>query len=413
MNSGTPRRRRARPVADAPVDELLARTDQLAKGWLLALLENVALEDAATVLAGSLAADGPRICAAALRAIADDRDLRRLEPGGVLEPLASACGEFAGASGPAAALRTVDALHAVLWSALRSEMRDPDVELVSELAQRLDAVCELIRAAAVVRQGDAGPAAPPPFVAPEPVASPTASADPGRRFFGPAEPEVERAFEPVPVPGPEPESEPEFEFEPELEPAFEPAFEPEPAPAREPEIPRPTQLRVAHPTVGRRERADALWVAALDEEVTRSRRGGGALSLLLVELEDGERIAASESGPDASAAFGRFAQAVRGVLRRQDLLASEDQTRVWVIARDTSRPGARALAERISQAVGEADPLRGAPMRVGVGLAVLGEDAHDCATLLDAAEEAALAAAAGGDRVAEYVPGDAPDRDEP
>ena len=160
MNPGTPRRRRARPVADAPVDELLARTDDLAKGWLLALVEQAPLHDAAGILAGDLANDGPRICAAALRAIADDRDLRRLEPGGVLGPLVSGSGAFGGAAGPAAALEAVQALHAVLWSALRAELRDPEPELVYDMAARLDAVCELFRAAAVARPAGGAAAAP-------------------------------------------------------------------------------------------------------------------------------------------------------------------------------------------------------------------------------------------------------------
>lgn len=350
MNPGTPRRRRARPVADAPVDELLSRTEELAKGWLLALLERVALQDAAAILAGGLASDGPRICAAALRAIADDRDLRRLEPGGVLESLVSGAGAFGGQSTPAAALQAVEALHGVLWSALRSEMRDPEPDLVYDVAARLDAVCELIRVAAVSRRADA------PAVSP---------ADPP-------------AVQPAPHVPPEP------------------AVPPVPA-SRAP-------LRAVDP---RPERSDALWVAALDDEVARSRRSGAALSLLLVELADGERIAGSELGPEA--VFGRFAQAVRGVLRRQDLLASEDQTRVWVIARDTARPGARALADRIATAVAELEPVRGAPLGVSVGLAVLGEDAHDCPGLLQAAEEAMFTAAAGGERVAECVPGDRPE----
>jgi GGDEF domain-containing protein len=351
VDPGTPRRRRARPVADAPVDELLARTEQLAKGWLLALLERVALDDAAAILASGLAADGPRICAAALRAIADDRDLRRLEPGGVLESLVSGAGGFGGESSPAAALRAVEALHAVLWSALRSEMRDPDPDLVYDVAARLDAVCELIRMAAVAGQAQGAP---------------------------PVE---------VVVPVTEPE------------------------PAAEPDPPRPS-LRAVDQTPSGRTREDALWVAALDEEVTRSRRGGAPLSLLLVELADGERIAQSDLGGDAAAAFGRFAQAVRSVLRRQDLLASEAQTRVWVIARDTARPGAHALADRIAAAVAELEPHRGAPLEVGVGLAVLGEDAHDCPGLLEAAEEAAFAAAAVGERVAERVPRDRPDEEQ-
>ena len=354
MNPGTPRRRRARPVADAPVDELLARTEQLAKGWLLALLERVALQDAAAILAGGLASDGPRICAAALRAIADDRDLRRLEPGGVLESLVSGAGGFGGESTPAAALQAVEALHGVLWSALRSEMRDPEPDLVYDVAARLDAVCELIRMAAVSRPAAAPavPAAPaaPSAPAPSPEFSPPASTPPEPSSRAPL-----RVVDPTPHPG----------------------------------------------------RSGALWVAALDDEVTRSRRSGSPLSLLLVELVDGERIAESELGPEA--AFGRFAQAVRSVLRRQDLLASEDQTRVWVIARDTARPGARALADRIAAAVAEVEPVRGAPLGASVGLAVLSEDAHDCPGLLQAAEEAMFTAAAGGERVAESVPGDRPE----
>lgn len=389
MHPGLPRRRRARPVADAPVDELLARTDELAKGWLLALVELVALEDAASVLAGALASDGPRICAAALRAIADDRDLRRLQPGGVLEPLVSGCGAFAGDRGPAAALRAVQSLHAVLWSALRAELRDPDPELVYDVAARLDAVCELVRSAAVTRQAreEAGLGSSAPL-APElgERLGPAPDDDPGARTaFGAAAQEL--GDDPGPASAFGEESGPAAALGDDLAP------------------PPPAPLRVVAPTPARRDPDEVLWVAALDEEVVRSRRSGGALSLLLVELEDGERIAHADLGGEAATAFGRFAQAVRSVLRRQDLLASEAQTRVWVIARDTARPGARALADRIAAAVGEAQPMHGAPLTVNVGLAVLGEDAHDCASLLAAAEEAALTAAAAGDRVAEYVPG--------
>jgi GGDEF domain-containing protein len=368
---------------------LLARTDDLAKGWLFALLEQVALQDAASILASDLATDGPRFCAAAVRALADDRDLHRLEPGGVLEPLVSCCGAFGGEAGPAAALRAVDALHAVLWSALRAELRDPEPELVYDVAARLDAVCELIRAAAVARQAREGAAVPlARVVAPD-------AAAPARATSGPADTES-APIAPDAGPGLGEDAGPALEDDPGL------------APGDESELPPPTPLRPVSPG---QNRDDVLWVAALDEEVARSRRSGGALSLLLVELEDGERIAQSELGGEAAAAFGRFPQAVRSVLRRQDLLASEAQTRVWVIARDTARPGARALADRIALAVGEVEPVRGAPLVVNVGLAVLGEDAHDCSTLLEAAEQAAFTAAAAGDRVAECGPrsGGSPD----
>ena len=168
MLTGPPRSRRARPVADAPVDVLLARTEDLTKGWLFALLERAPLDDAPRILAADLTQDGPRICAAMLRAIADETDHRRLEPGGALEPLAARVGELAGAVGAAATSLAVDALHGVMWSALRAELREPDPDLISELAERLAQVTGLMRAAALaqVPAGQRPAAAPAPTFAP-------------------------------------------------------------------------------------------------------------------------------------------------------------------------------------------------------------------------------------------------------
>src|SRR5271165_4478798 len=119
MQPGPPRRRRARPVADAPIDELLLRADDVAKGWLIAVLEQATLDESAAILAAEVARDGPRLCDAVVRALAHERDLRRLEPGGALELLGSRTGELVGARGVEATSRAVDALHAVIWSAVR------------------------------------------------------------------------------------------------------------------------------------------------------------------------------------------------------------------------------------------------------------------------------------------------------
>src|SRR5437763_1762055 len=56
---------------------------------------------------------------------------------------------------------------------------------------------------------------------------------------------------------------------------------------------------------------DALWVGALRDEIMRAARASVPLALLLVELDDAERLAAVEPQGEASATFGRFAQAVR------------------------------------------------------------------------------------------------------
>lgn len=144
-----PRRRRARPVADAPIDSLLPRSEDLARGWLLALLEQAPLDAAPGILAADLVHDGPRVCEAVLRAITNDSDLHRLQRGGSLRSLAARAGELAGAVSPEAASRAVDALQAVLWSAIRDELRGPDADLVSAVAERLALVAEVVRGAAL------------------------------------------------------------------------------------------------------------------------------------------------------------------------------------------------------------------------------------------------------------------------
>jgi GGDEF domain-containing protein len=353
MSPGPPRRRRARPVADAPVDALLARSEDLAKGWLLALLERAPLDSLPAILASELARDGPRLCDALVRALADDDDLRRLEAGGALAPLAARTGELAGASTAEATLRAVDALHAVLWGGLREELGGtPDSEQVAELAERLALVTEHVRMAAVAGAGAAEGRAPA-----------------GGAGAPPREPE----------PGRGAESEPGAEAEP----GVVRPLRSEPAPD-------------APPTAAAAPDRQALWIGALEEELVRSQHSGVHLSLLLAELEDADRMLAVEAPARASAMFGRFAQAVRDAVRRQDILASESETRAWIIARDTGRAGAQALAGRIAATVRAAPEWRGAPLTVTIGIAVLGEDGAESERLIEAAEEARFAAAASG-----------------
>lgn len=363
MPSGPPRRRRARPVADAPLDALLERSEDLAKGWLLALLEQAPLDEAPQILAADLAREGPRICAAVLQALSSDSDQRRLEPDGALAPLAARAGRLAGAAGAEATVDAIDALHGVIWSALRSELRDPDPELVGELAERLAQVTALLRTAAL--RGPA-PLSAVPGADPEPgIRSPGAGPAAGSPSPGAGQHQRPQAASPF---GAASRSSLETEA-PQSPPAW---MEPEPP----------------------RSDAPPLWVGALHEEIRGA--GNAALSLLLIELEDSDRILAVESEAGSAATFSAFAQGVRQAVRRQDILVSETASRAWVIARDTGRSGARALGDRIAAAVRESRQWRGAPLTISVGLAVLGEDGRTPAELIEAAEEARFAASARG-----------------
>ncbi len=356
MLTGPPRRRRARPVADAPIDALLERSEDLAKGWLLALLEQAPLGDAPKILAADLSRDGPRICDAMVRAIGDDADQRRLEPGEALAPLAARIGELAGAQGAAATSQAVDALQAVIWLALRSELRDPDPDLVSELALRLGQVTELMRTAAL-NHADAR-AAPAPS-APDLSATVARPVEPERLSFAArraSEADLDADLRPPPVTG---RSRPERSW------------------------------------VGGERSEDALWVHALSEQIQRA--ADTPLSLLLAELEDADRIVAVETDPHRSAStLGQFTQAVRAAVRRHDILVCEAEARAWIIAPDTGRPGAHALGERISSSVAGGPAWRGAPMAASIGVAVLGEDGSTPGELIEAAEEARFAASANG-----------------
>ncbi|HTU97880.1 MAG TPA: hypothetical protein VMF14_18670 [Solirubrobacteraceae bacterium] len=365
----------------------------MAKGWLLALLEQAPLDDAPAILATDLTRDGPRVCDAVLRAIADDTDLRRLEPGGVLTPLVARVGELAGAAAPAAVSRAVDALVGVVWSAVRDELRGADADLVAELTERLNLIGELVRSAALERAAlpVGGPAPPPPLAPvpaepPPPVASARAQAPP------PPAPPAPAAAAPPPVPAPPPPA-----------PAAPP---PAPAPPAAP----PAQER-AWPGLSDPPPPDpshALWVGALNDEILRC--AGAPLSLLLAELEDSERVSAVEPEAQARAVFTRFAGAVRSAVRRQDILVCETDARAWIIARDTARGGAYALGERITAAVRSSAQWHGAPLLATVGVAVFGEDGRTSGELIEAAEEARFAAAASG---ADVVGTDVVGTDEP
>jgi GGDEF domain-containing protein len=345
---------------------LLLRSEELAKGWLLALVEDAPLEAAAAILAGEVARDGPRICDAVVRALTDDADLRRIERDGVLEPLASRAGELAGADSAEAAAHAVEALKDVVWSALRGELAHADADLLLDAAERLALVADLVRAA-VLRRRSEGSSGQPDRVPPLRVARAPAregSDAPGLVGSGGKGEAAGGAAAGARV---------------EEREAAEPN-EPDAGPA--------------HGEGGSEH--DALWVGALRDEIVRAARARLPLSLLLVELEEAEKLLAIEPQGQASATFGRFAQAVRSSVRRRDVLACETESRAWIIARDTGRAGAQALGSRIATSVPGEESWRGAPLTVSVGVAVLGEDGHNAAALIDAAEQTRFAAEASG-----------------
>jgi hypothetical protein len=142
---------RARPVAELSLDELLARPEELARRWVVALVLERPVERIGEVPLQLLAREGPALCAQVVRAVGSDAELERLlAPTGRGEhdgsPPAVRLGELAGARDPAEHVRVIEALRAILWEQLLGELHWPAFDrlpprLLADLADRLAHVC--------------------------------------------------------------------------------------------------------------------------------------------------------------------------------------------------------------------------------------------------------------------------------
>ena len=350
-------RGRARPVADAPVAALIAGADDVARDWLLALLGDGTLAAAASVPVADLAREGPGLCAAIARALADDAALDRLARGD-LSAVARRAGAIAGARDAAAAVTAVDALRAAVWAAALDELRRPDPRLVADLADRLAAVAAVVTAAAVAGVAEAAAVEPPAPPPPEPGRP---APEPARWDPDDAARSVERAARRAEPPSVVP-------------------------PATDPGDVHVADLR---PRI-----VDGDPLAHLADRVAEHLDGRRSLAVLLVELDGIERLLAA--GGDAEAAVAAAEQAVEGMLRQGDSARREAPGRIWIALPGTGPAGARALALRIAVAVERAAVHRGVPLTASVGSAAFPVDATDAAGLADRAEEALYAARAGG-----------------
>jgi GGDEF domain-containing protein len=317
---------RPRPVADPVVDAVAAHPDEVARRWLLALLESAPLAAATDVPVDALAKDGPAFCAAVLRAVGSDEALATLaesaaSPGSELMRLS-------GASDGPSAVSAAEALRRAVREAAAAELPHSDAAVLADLGDRLAHVCAQLAATAL----------------------------------GASTPERRAA----------------------------PAREPLPAQeAEEPDVPAPQPLRPA----ALDPEAAPLWLAALERHIA----DGGRFGLLLVEFDGAERLRLAEAD-GASELFARAARAVRTGVRRSDVLAHEDDGRIWVIAPDAVRAGAASLAARVADAVESAASTRGAPLTASIGLALYPDDGRSGEELTAHAEEGAYAARAAGVR---------------
>jgi hypothetical protein len=163
----TQRSPRARPVADAPIDAMLAKTDELARRWAVALIIARPLGQMADVPLEDFAREAPALCAAVIRALDSDAELLQLAAGGdpsardgVAQAQVSRFGALGWVPDARDAVQDVEALRGVLWEALLEEMHQPSFDrssarLVADLSDRLAHVCATALAALLTRSPSA------------------------------------------------------------------------------------------------------------------------------------------------------------------------------------------------------------------------------------------------------------------
>jgi hypothetical protein len=156
MSAFSSGRSRARPVADAPVLD----GAEVAKAWLVELVERAPLDRAARLPGPRFAEDAPALCAAIAEALASDAVFEELEPGGPLAQLAGGSAQLAAASSAPEAVAALEALRAVVWAAITAALDRPRPAQVGELADRLAAVVATLTAAVLEAPHAPGPARP-------------------------------------------------------------------------------------------------------------------------------------------------------------------------------------------------------------------------------------------------------------
>jgi GGDEF domain-containing protein len=428
---------RSRPLADLPLDALVAASEELAKRWAAALILTRPLSQSAEIPLEDLAREAPSLCARMLRAVESDAELERLtasvEDGGREQlGLARVLGQITGAGDATAAVAAVEALRGVLWEALQSELRwpmfDSHARLLLDLADRLSYVCSMSLAAAIpaLLAPEADPheqdaevivAAGGPPVGPWERDEAEASGGQGGVVIVDERPQAAPAARGAgarvgPPAGELRDPPPRREAR---QPASGPAsWEPptpvssmgsllEPSP-RSWEAAPPNGARAGQDEIEiRDERIDegpAAWIRSIGRQLERFAQDARPFSVLLIELIDIERVPADELSAELLRLAGQVEHALAEELQKvpdrpAGSLTREAPGRYWLIAPETDALGVRVLAEQLARAARTVS-RRWLPLEVAIGTALCPDDGLQAAALAAHADVALYAARAEG-----------------
>lgn len=350
-------------MPDAPVDGLLSGVEELVRRWAISLIVSRTLEDIGEIPLEDLAREAPSVCALAVRALGSNADLRRLEE----HEATARLGVIAGARDLGAAVDAVESLRGVLWEAVLDELRwpSPDQSIgeepiasrslatqIAELSDRLGYVCSRITARVVTLD-------------------PTDGIQPSVEVVEPQDEVVER-----------------LSSEPKTSPA---------ARSARVTLDESPQIEIRDT---RGEEGPAAWIGSIGRRLERFEEDRLPFAVLLVEVVDIDRLAATETAAVLAQMIAQVESALSDELRPADQLTRETRGRYWLVTPETDEIGARMLAERLARTVRLSASHRGAPLEIAMGIAVCPDDGQESAALAAYADMGVYAARAAGRPIA-------------
>jgi GGDEF domain-containing protein len=159
------------------------------------------------------------------------------------------------------------------------------------------------------------------------------------------------------------------------------------------------------PTVTRLRRVDTTWedvadagppwLAAISRRLERRVVDGRPFAIFVVEVDDLDRLLASQTGREVAIALETAERGLTAELAPADLVVRERLGRWWLTSPDRDPVAARDLGTRVAAAIARAQ-LGSAPLSVSIGVAVCPADGESLEALAGRADEGMFAARAAG-----------------
>ncbi|MDP8942940.1 MAG: diguanylate cyclase [Actinomycetota bacterium] len=146
-----PKIRRLPAALDGPLQRLAESREEITKAWLIRVLERSSLEEVERMQTDRIARELPDLVEDIVRAMGEDSEYARLEPGGDRHERAARLVAFRGREtpDPAELARDIAALQSVMIAALRPEIDEIEPRVFADAVERLASIFGAIHASAL------------------------------------------------------------------------------------------------------------------------------------------------------------------------------------------------------------------------------------------------------------------------